>query len=94
MGVHCSNFLSQEVNNTLYAEVDLLLTLEQYQQLVPETQACYVPYGTFIVFERLPIPISDIISEGQKPLSLLKWDSSGRTLQQLSREVSVLLQSS
>ena len=42
----------------MYAEVDALLTLEQYKQLVPDTLACRLAYGTLIRFEHFSVPIS------------------------------------
>ena len=73
------------------SDIDILLNLEQFQQLVPETLACHLPYGTFIVFERVVIPVLDIMFECPKPLSLLKWDSTSRSVHQISREVSLLI---
>ena len=75
----------------MYAEVDVLLTLEQYQEVVPETLACYDPYGTLIRFETITIPVSHISELGQAPLSLLKWNSSSQALPQVPRDVSALM---
>lgn len=72
----------------MFAAIDVLLTLEQFQQAVPDTLASYVSYGTRIVFETIAVSISHILNVCQQPLSLLKWDSSNKTLSQIPREVS------
>ena len=72
----------------LCAEVDIMLTLEQYQQAVPSTLASYLSYGSWIIFESIAIPISDILGLCHNPLSLLEWDPLSATLSQVSREVS------
>ena len=74
----------------MYAEVDALLTLEQYKQLVPDTLACRLAYGTLIRFEHFSVPISHISELCQKPHALLEWDISSQTLLQVSQEVSML----
>jgi hypothetical protein len=71
----------------LCAEVDVLLTLEQYQQVVPETLASYLAYGTRIHFERITVPVSHICGLCETPTSLLKWDASNRSLDPLSVQV-------
>lgn len=81
----------QEIDSTVYAEVDVLLNLEEYQRCVPDTLACYLPYGTQIVYEKILIPVSSIISECQKPLSLLKWDNLNKTLHQVEESVCIIL---
>ena len=80
--------LLQESSSQLFAAIDILLTLEQFRQAIPDTLASYVSYGTRIVFETITISISHILSACQRPLSLLKWDSSNKTLSQISSEVS------
>lgn len=72
----------------MVAKIDIFLTLEQFQQAVPNTLASYLPYGTRIVFETITLPISDVIGPSEKPLSLLRWDPSNETLSQVSQEVS------
>lgn len=73
--------------NELFAEIDVLLNLEQYQIMIPDTLASYLPYGTLIKFETLVIPISHISELCEAPHSLLKWDSSTLTLDQVSQQV-------
>jgi hypothetical protein len=73
-----------------YVEVDILLTLEQYQQLVPETLACYLPFGTLIIFERSSVPLSHVSGVCEKPLSLLRWENSSQTLEGISQQVSIV----
>ena len=73
----------------LIAEIDLLLTLEQYRQAVPDTLASYLHHGTRIVYETVTIPVSDIVGVCQKPLSLPKYNPDGNeTLSLVSQEVS------
>ena len=43
----------------MYAEMGVLLTLEQFQQGVPDNLACFLPYGTYILFESCNISSSD-----------------------------------
>lgn len=81
-------YVFQEATQQLVAEVDILLTLQQYQRAVPDTLASFVPYGTRIVFETVTIPITGIIGPCQRPLSLLRWDHMSATLLQVSEEVS------
>lgn len=69
------------------ADVQILLNLEQYKQVVPETLACFIPSGTWIMFEATSIPISNIMGVSLKPLSLLRWDGEARTLVQVCEEV-------
>jgi hypothetical protein len=74
----------------LYAEVDLLLTPEQYQLAVPDTLARYFASGSFIVYERSVIPVSHVLGltrSSEKPQSLLNYDSTSRSLSQISKEV-------
>lgn len=73
----------------MYTEVDVLLTLEQFQQVVPDTLACYLSYGTLIRFERTSIPISHISGLSQIPHSMLEWNVSSQSLLHVSREVGV-----
>lgn len=40
----------QEAIQELYVEVDVLLTLEQFKFLVPDSLASYISSGTFIIF--------------------------------------------
>ena len=77
----------QDYGSDIYAEVDMLLTLEQYQYCVPDTQVCYLHHGSFIIFEKVTISVSSIVCESQKPLSLLKWDPLNRTLHQVGQLV-------
>ena len=56
---------------------------------VPDTLACYLPYGTYIIYETASLPVKTIISLCTKPLSLLRWDSSSNTLLRLPEQVSV-----
>lgn len=72
----------------MYAEVDVLLTLEQYQQMVPSTSACYVSYGTLIRYETISVPISHLHELRQAPHLLLNWDAASQTLLQVSQPVS------
>lgn len=82
----------QEENLTeLYVEIDVLVNLEQYQLMVPDTSVCYLPYGTFIKFETIFVPVSHISGLSQTPHSLLKWESSTRSLLQVPGEVSFLV---
>ena len=78
----------QEADGAIYADVDVLLTLDQFRMCV-DTLARYVPYGTRIIFERITIPISNIVSKCQEPLSLLRWDPSTSSLNQLGPQVGV-----
>lgn len=71
----------------MFAEVDMLLTLEQYKQAIPETLAYYIPYGTLIVFKRIEVPITDMITVCDKPLSLLRHDSLSKTLSRVDDQV-------
>lgn len=71
----------------VYAEMDILLTLEQYKQAIPETLACYIPYSTLILFESIEVPITSIVNVCNKPLSLLRHDSSTRNLRRVDDEV-------
>lgn len=71
----------------MFADLDILLTLQQYKQAVPGTLASYLSYGARIIFESISIPVSDILGLCQNPLSLLRWDASRGTLSQLSPEV-------
>lgn len=71
----------------MFAELDILLNLEQFQLAVPNTLASYLSYGSRIIYESLAIPISDILGHSQTPLSLLKWDPLHATLSQMSQEV-------
>lgn len=73
----------------LYAEVDVLLTLEQYQQVVPATLASYLAYGTLIHFETISVPVSNISDLCETPHSLLKWEASSQTFCRFSQQVSV-----
>lgn len=82
-------WITQEYESELYAELDVLLTLEEYRMAVPDTLACYLPYGTYIIYETTPLPIKSIIGLCTKPLSLLRWDSSNKTLLRLPEQVSV-----
>ena len=43
----------QEGTSEVHAEMDVLLNLEQFRQAVPDNLACFVPYGTYILFERI-----------------------------------------
>ena len=76
----------QEADGAVYATVDVLLTLDQLRMCV-NTLACYVPHGTRIIFERIVIPISDIVCVCDKPLYLLRWDPSALSLNQLGPQV-------
>ena len=69
-------------------EIDILLNLEQFQQAVPSTLACYLSHGTRILFETITIPVSDISGLTENPLSLLTWNLECETLLDLSQEVS------
>ena len=71
----------------LVAELDILLTLEQFKLAVPDTLACYVSYGTGIMFETITLPVSDITGICQGPLSLLRWDPLSFSLVQVPQEV-------
>jgi hypothetical protein len=64
----------------VYVEMDVLLNLEQYQQAVPDTLACFLPYGTYILFESISLSITSIVDLCDKPLSLLRWDPTNKTL--------------
>lgn len=74
----------------MYAEMDVLLTLEQFQQAVPDNLACFLPYGTYILFESISLPVKCVIDVCEKPLSLLKWEPSVKSLVRVDHEVSVL----
>lgn len=52
---------------------------------VPHTLACYVPHGTLIMFDTMPIPISDVLSLCQAPISMLRHDHLTRTLTRVDR---------
>ena len=54
--------------------------MEQYRTAVPDTLVCYVPYGTLIVFDTMQVPLADVLSLCQTPLSLLRHDHSTQTL--------------
>lgn len=75
----------------LYVEVDMLVTLEQYQQLFPDTLACYVPFGTLIIYQKIAVPLSHISGVCQRPLSLLRWERSSGTLEQVCQQVKMCL---
>ena len=72
----------------MYAEMlQVLLTLEQYRMAVPHTLACYVPYGTLIMFDSMHVPLSDILTLCQTPLSLLRHDHVTQTLMRVDEQV-------
>lgn len=71
----------------IYAEIDVLLTLEQYREAVPSTLVSYLSYGSLIFYEHTAIPLLDIIGIHQNPLSVLQWDASNGHLSPLSQEV-------
>jgi hypothetical protein len=75
----------------LFGDLDVLLTLQQYQLAVPNTLARYLSHGARIIFESITIPVSDIVDLCQNPLSLLRWDASSATLSQVSQEVGVYI---
>ena len=81
--------LVQESMSEMYAEMDVLLTLEQFQQAVPDNLACFLPYGTYILFETISLPVECVVDVCGKPLSLLKWEPSLKTLVRVDHEVSV-----
>ena len=72
-----------------YAELDVLLTLQQYRMAVPDTLACYLPYGMYIIFETVSLPVDRILGLCTKPLSLVRWDDSTNTMLHLSEPVSM-----
>lgn len=72
----------------MHAEVHVLLTLEQFQQVVPDTLACYLPYGTLILYEAISLPITHIIGLCEVPHCTLRWDATSRSLLQVSTQVS------
>ena len=69
-------------------ELDVLLTLEQFQQAIPDTLACFLLYGTLIIFETIAVPIADILGVCQQLLSLLTWDPLHGTLLRVCEQVS------
>ncbi len=71
----------------MYADVHVLLTLEQFQDAVPETLACYVTYGTLILYEKISIPIIHITGLCEVPPSILRWDAANKCLLQVSTQV-------
>ena len=77
--------------DVLFAEIDVLLNLEQFKIMIPDTLASYLPYGTLIKFETLSVPISNISGLCEAPHSLLRWDSSTLTLAQVAQQVSAYL---
>lgn len=74
----------------LFVDVYVLLNLEQFRQVVPDTLASYVPYGTLIMYEAMEMAVGNIVGLCQKPLSLLKWDASGLVLSQVCEQVSLM----
>ena len=56
---------------------------------VPDTLACYLPYGMYIIYETVSLPVDCIIGLCSKPLSLLRWDHSSNTVLQLTEPVSI-----
>ena len=74
----------------MYAEMDVLLTLEQFQQAVADNLACFLPCETYILFESISLPVKCVIDVCGKPLSLLKWEPSVKTRVHVDHEVSVL----
>ena len=56
---------------------------------VPDTLACYLPYGMYIIFETVSLPVESIIGLCMKPLSLLRWDDSSNTFLHLTEPVSI-----
>ena len=77
----------QEGEELQYAEVDILLTLEQFKRVLPNTEACYLHHGTLICFETISVPVSHILDLCQAPYSLLKWEASGQKLLMVTRQV-------
>ena len=69
------------------------MTLEQYRMAVPHTLTCYVSYGTLILFDTMQVPISDVLSLCETPLSLLRHDHSTQTLKRVDEEVRMHLSS-
>ena len=60
--------------------------LEQYRMAVPDTLVCYVPYGTLIIFDTMQVPLADVLSLCQTPLSL-RHDHSTQTLVRVDEQV-------
>ena len=52
----------------VHAEMDVLLNLEQFRQAVPDNLACFLPHGTYILFERISLAIACVVDVCEKPL--------------------------
>ena len=63
----------------MYAKIDILLSLDQFKELVPDTLVCYLAYGILIHFETIDVSVSNVYEVREKPHSLLIWDSSNTT---------------
>lgn len=58
---------------------------------IPHTSACYVPYGTLIMFDTMQVPISDVLTLCQTPISLLRHDHLTQTLMRVDEQVRMYL---
>ena len=67
--------------------VYVLLRLDQFKQVVPDTLAAYVSRGTLIMYETVEMAVCEVLGVCQKPLSLLKWDPSTSVLSQVDEQV-------
>ena len=68
----------------------MLITLHQFQLMVPDTLVSYVFSGTLIQFESFSVPVSDITGLMETPHHLLIWDSSSGILQ-VSQQVIIII---
>ena len=67
--------VSQDVSHDIFAEVDMLLDLPQFQHMVPDTLAMHLERGYLILYGCIIIPVHNILGVAEKLQFIIQWDS-------------------
>ena len=66
--------VSQDVSHDIFAKVDMLLDLPQFQHMVPDTLAMHLERGYLILHGCIIVPVHNILGFAEKPQFVIKWD--------------------
>lgn len=59
----------------MFAEVDVLLDLAQFRQMVPDTTATHMDTNALILYHSAVIAVKDILNFAEPPQILIQWAS-------------------
>ncbi|KAL5457269.1 hypothetical protein EMCRGX_G034516 [Ephydatia muelleri] len=68
-------FFHKDVSHEIFAEVDMLLDLHQFQHMVPDTVAVHLDRGCLILYGCIIVPVLNILGLAEKPHLIVRWES-------------------